>query len=401
MTNCHKLIPEITAQHALLSAIRRDLHAHPELGFSEWRSADLVAQHLQNWKIETHRGLAKTSVVGILKAGQSNQAIGLRADMDALPIQEHNQFPHHSQYPGRMHACGHDGHTAMLLGAAQYLAQHRNFDGTVFLIFQPAEEQGGGAQVMIEEGLFELFPMQAVYGLHNWPGLATGQFALSSGPVMASSNTFQIVIEGKGCHAALPHLGLDPIPVAAQLISAFQTILTRNANPTSQGLISVTQVNAGEAINVIADQCTLSGTVRTFDNDLLDLIEQRMSELSQHICAAHGMTCQFEFTRNYPSTINHPQAVEIAKQAMQQTVGEANVIAQQPTMGAEDFAFMLQKIPGCYGFIGNGSGDHRTPGHGEGPCTLHNASYDFNDDLLPIGASYWVNLVERCLPKKD
>jgi amidohydrolase len=391
------LIPEILDQQTNLSRLRRDIHAHPELGFKERRTADLVAECLQTWNIPIERGLAETGVIGIIKAGNSRRAIGLRADMDALPIQERNRFAHASQHAGTMHACGHDGHTVMLLGAAQYLAQHRSFDGTVYLIFQPAEEHGGGAQVMIEQGLFERFPMQAVYGLHNWPGLATGQFAASSGPVMASSNTFQIVIKGLGCHAALPHTGLDPVPVAAQLIGAFQTILTRNANPIDQGLISVTQIRAGEAINVIADCCTLSGTVRSFDNALLDLIERRMKELSHHICAAHQMSCEFEFSRNYPSTINHAQETQLAREAMTQIVGADNVVQQQPTMGAEDFGFMLQSVPGCYAFIGNGEGTHRPHGHGAGPCTLHNASYDFNDDILAIGASYWVRLTEHYL----
>ncbi|OAI01083.1 M20 aminoacylase family protein [Methylomonas methanica] len=391
------LIPEIVANIAGIRELRRDIHAHPELCFEEVRTAELVAAKLTEWGIPIHRGLGKTGVVGIIKAGSSDKAIGLRADMDALPMHETNSFAHASRYPGKMHGCGHDGHTAMLLAAAQYLAIQRHFDGTVYLIFQPAEEGGGGADEMIKDGLFELFPMQAVYGMHNWPELPAGQFAVSPGPVMASLNTFSIVIRGKGCHAALPHLGLDPVPVAAQMIMAFQTILTRSANPLDNGLISVTMVHAGEATNIIADTCKLAGTVRTFSNQLLDLIETRMREVARHICLAHGMECDFEFKRSYPPTVNHGQAVAVSRSVMTRMVGERRVLEQKPTMGAEDFAFMLQKLPGSYCFIGNGSGDHRSKGHGAGPCTLHNTSYDFNDDILPLGATYWVRLVEACM----
>ena len=392
------LIQDIVANLDNIGQFRRDIHAHPELSYQEFRTADAVANQLLEAGIAIHRGLGKTGVVGIIQSGNSARSIGLRADMDALPMQEHNQFTHASQNAGVMHACGHDGHTAMLLAAGQYLVKQQDFDGTVYLIFQPAEEHGGGAQAMINDGLFELFPMDAVYGMHNWPGLAVGEFAVSTGPVMASSNTFKIRIEGKGCHAALPHLGLDPIPVAAQLITALQTILTRNIHPLDNGLISITQVNAGSTTNVIADSCELAGTVRTFNTPVLDLIEQRMRELIQYICQAHNIQYQFEFSRNYPPTVNHAESVAIARQVMVNLVGEANTVNQQPTMGAEDFAFMLQQLPGCYCFIGNGDGDHRSQGHGAGPCTLHNASYDFNDAILPLGASYWVKLVEHCLP---
>lgn len=393
----YNLIPEIVAASAAIQALRRDIHAHPELCFEERRTADLVATQLHAWGIPMQRGLGKTGLVGIVKAGNSSRAIGLRADMDALPMHEHNRFAHASRHPGKMHACGHDGHTAMLLAAAQYLATQRRFDGTVYLIFQPAEEEGGGADAMIRDGLFERFPMQAVYGMHNWPGLPVGQFAVSPGPVMASSNTFRITIRGKGCHAALPHLGLDPVPVAAQLIGALQTIVTRNVHPLDSALISVTQVHVGEAYNVIADSCEVAGTARAFSDQVLDVIEQRMRELVVHTCQAYGMACEFVFNRGYPPTVNHANEVAIARQAMEDVVGVDAVIAQRPTMGAEDFSFMLQALPGCYAFIGNGDGEHRSPEHGAGPCSLHNGSYDFNDALLPIGASYWVRLVERCL----
>jgi amidohydrolase len=393
----YAIIPEIQAQIPMIRNIRRDIHRHPELCFTEYRTADLIVEKLQEWGIPLHRGLGKTGVVGILKAGRSERSIGLRADMDALPIIEANEFAHASQYHGKMHACGHDGHTAMLLAAAKYLVEHPRFDGTVYFIFQPAEEGGGGARAMIEDGLFKLFPMQAVFGMHNWPGLAVGQFAVSSGAVMASLNTFRIKIRGRGCHAALPHQGLDPVPVAAEIILALQTILTRNLSPLESGLLSVTQIHAGNADNVIADDCNLSGTVRCFDDELLARMEQRMFEITQHICLAHGLEFDFAFQRCYPATINDQRQVEVSRQVLAKLVGESNVCDQQPTMGAEDFAFMLQCIPGSYCFIGNGDGAHRDGGHGAGPCSLHNASYDFNDELLALGASYWAKLVTECL----
>ena len=390
-----KIIDSIAQQAAGMARIRRDLHAHPELCFQEARTADVVAQQLAQWGIAVHRGLGTTGVVGILKNGTSPRAIGLRADMDALPIQESNTFSHASRHPGKMHACGHDGHTAMLLAAAQHLATQRNFDGTVYLIFQPAEEGGGGAREMIKDGLFEKFPMEAVFGMHNWPGGEVGQFAASAGPVMASSNEFRIIIRGKGGHAAMPHTGLDPVPVACQLVQAFQTIISRNKKPVDAGVISVTMIHAGEATNVIPDSCELRGTVRTFTLAVLDLIEQRMRQLAEHTCAAFEMTCDFEFVRNYPPTLNHAGATEFAREVMAGIVGADKVLAQEPTMGAEDFSYMLQAVPGCYSFIFNGDGAHREGGHGGGPCTLHNPSYDFNDALIPLGATYWVRLAEQ------
>jgi amidohydrolase len=389
------LLDSIVSQSAQLVAIRRDIHAHPELCFQENRTADLVAAKLTEWDIPIHRGLGKTGVVGIIKGGDSDRALGLRADMDALPLQEFNTFAHASRHQGKMHACGHDGHTAMLLAAAQHLAKHRNFDGTVYLIFQPAEEGGGGAREMIKDGLFKEFPMQAVFGMHNWPGPKVGTFAISPGPVMASSNEFRITIHGKGSHAALPHNGIDPVPIAAQLVQAFQTIISRNKKPVDAGVISVTMIHAGEATNVVPDSCELQGTVRTFTLEVLDLIEQRMREISQGICAAMGATCEFEFVRNYPPTVNHVAESEFLRQVMVDMVGAENVSAQEPTMGAEDFAYMLQACPGAYAFIANGDGVHREMGHGAGPCTLHNPSYDFNDDLIPLGGSLWVRLVEK------
>jgi hippurate hydrolase len=392
-----KVIELIAAQAATHAVARRDIHAHPELGFEEIRTADLVAQKLTEWGIPVHRGLGGTGVVGIVKNGSSQRAIGLRADMDALPMQEFNTFAHASRHDGKMHACGHDGHVAMLLAAAQYLALHRNFDGTVVLIFQPAEESGGGAREMLRDGLLEKFPLQAVFGMHNWPGMPVGSFAASPGPVMASSNEFKITIRGKGGHAALPHNGIDPVPVACQMVQAFQTIISRNKKPIDAGVISVTMIHAGEAKNVIPDSCELQGTVRTFTPEVLDLIERRMQEVAEHTCAAFGASCEFEFVRKYPSTINSAREAALARQVMVDIVGEAQVMVQEPTMGAEDFAFMLQARPGAYCFIGNGEGSHREIGHGGGPCMLHNPSYDFNDALIPLGGTYWVRLAEAWL----
>ncbi len=394
-----KVLDSIVTQAAQIAALRRDIHAHPELCFQEVRTADLVAAKLTEWGIPIHRGLGTTGVVGIVKNGTSTRAVGLRADMDALPMQEFNTFDHASRHAGKMHACGHDGHTAMLLAAAQYLATHRDFDGTVYLIFQPAEEGGGGAREMIKEGLFEQFPVEAVFGMHNWPGLPVGSFALSAGPVMASASEFKITIRGKGSHAALPHNGIDPVPVACQMVQAFQTIITRNKKPVDAGVISVTMIHAGEATNVVPDSCELQGTVRTFSMEVLDMIERRMRQVAEHVCAAHDAACEFAFERNYPPTINSEAEARFAREVMAGIVGEENVRVQEPTMGAEDFAFMLQAKPGAYCFIGNGDGMHREMGHGGGPCTLHNPSYDFNDDLIPLGATYWVQLAQTWLSR--
>jgi hippurate hydrolase len=392
-----KLIDSLVSQAAGIAAVRRDLHAHPELCFQEVRTADTVAAKLTEWGIPFHRGLGTTGVVGIVRNGTSTRAVGLRADMDALPVTELNTFEHASKYLGKMHACGHDGHTAMLLAAAQHLAKHRNFDGTVYLIFQPAEEGGGGAREMIKEGLFEQFPMEAVFGMHNWPGMKAGQFAVSPGPVMASSNQFHITVRGKGGHAALPHTSIDPVPIACEMVQAFQTILSRNMKPIEAGVISVTMFHAGEAPTVIPNDAELRGTVRTFSIEVLDLIETRMKQISESICAAHGARCEFDFIRTYPPTVNtHAEAV-FARQVMAGIVGEQNVLLQEPAMTAEDFAFMLQARPGAYAFIGNGDGTHRDMHHGAGPCTLHNASYDFNDNLIPLGSTYWVRLAEQFL----
>ncbi|HWU98796.1 MAG TPA: M20 aminoacylase family protein [Oxalicibacterium sp.] len=395
------LIDPILQFQTELQAIRRSIHAHPELCFEERDTAELVARKLTEWGIPVLRGMGITGVVGIIKNGTDDRAIGLRADMDALPMQEINTFPHASKNDGKMHACGHDGHTAMLLGAAHYLAQHRNFDGTVYLIFQPAEEGGGGAKRMIDDGLFKQCPMEAVFGMHNWPGIPAGHFGVTAGPMMASSNEFEVIVRGKGAHAAQPHKGVDPIMAAIQIAQGWQTIVTRNRNPLDAAVLSITQIHAGSATNVIPNDATLIGTVRTFDMKVLDLIESRMRVIAEHTAQAFDATVEFRFTRNYPPLINHQRETIFAANVLKEIVGANNVDTQvEPSMGAEDFAFMLQEKAGCYVFIGNGEGDHRDVGHGLGPCNLHNPSYDFNDDLLPIGATYWVRLAETFLKQK-
>ena len=391
------VLPELLAQSDAMRVLRRDIHAHPELCFQEERTSEMIARTLAAWGIEVHRGLGKTGVVGVIQGRPGPRSIGLRADIDALPMTEHNQFAHASRYAGRMHACGHDGHTAMLLSAAQHLAATRDFDGKVILVFQPAEEGGGGAREMIQDGLFERFPMDAIFGMHNWPGMPAGTFAIKDGPCFASSNEFHITIRGKGCHGAMPHLGIDPVPVACQLVLAFQTILTRNLRPIETGVISVTMIQAGEATNVVPESVTLQGTVRTFTDETLDLIEERMRELSHQLSAAFGATAEFEFQRNYPPTRNHSAETAFARQVMTEVVGPERVELFEATMGAEDFSFFLQHKPGAYFVIGNGDGTHREGGHGLGPCTLHNPSYDFNDELIPLGGTLWVKMAQRWL----
>ena len=390
-----RLLDTVLAQGEAITALRRDIHRHPELCFQEQRTSDLIAAKLTEWGIPVIRGLSKTGVVGIVQNGSSPRAVGLRADIDALPMTEKNAFAHASAYPGRMHACGHDGHTAMLMAAAQHLSRYRNFDGTVYLIFQPAEEGGGGAREMIKDGLFERCPMDAVFGAHNWPGMPAGTFALAPGPVFASSNEFKITLRGKGAHGAMPHLGLDPVPAACQLVTAFQTIINRNKRPIDTGVISVTMLKAGEATNVIPDSVELQGTVRTFTVEVLDLIERRMKELTEGLAGAFELTAEFDFHRNYPPTVNHVAETAFVRQALLDM--GATVQDFEPTMGAEDFSYYLLHKPGCYFLIGNGDGTHRVGGHGLGPCTLHNPSYDFNDALIPVGGTMWVRLAEAFL----
>ncbi|MDR2839254.1 MAG: amidohydrolase [Azonexus sp.] len=377
---------------AELTALRRDLHAHPELAFDEYRTADRVAAELARYGLEVHRGIARTGVVGVLKAGDWPRLIGLRADMDALPVAELNDFAHQSQHPGKMHACGHDGHTAMLLGAARYLAAHPDFDGTVVFIFQPAEESEGGAAVMIEDGLFERFPVEAVYGLHNWPGLPVGQMAVMPGPVMAGTCDFEITVRGHGCHAAMPHQGIDAIVTGAQLVQALQTVVSRNLHPCEAAVVSVTQFHAGESWNVIPEEVILRGTLRSFKPEVQELLESAIKRLCNGVAAANGALISVTFDQRYPPTVNSPAEARFCQEVAAATFGQEQVLTNVlPSMGAEDFAYMLREKPGCYVWLGNGPGT--------GGCTLHNPHYDFNDELLKLGVNYWVRLVQRALPR--
>jgi hippurate hydrolase len=373
-----------------LKAWRRELHAHPETAFEEKRTADFAAAKLASFGIEVHRGLAGTGVVGVLKNGDGPM-VGLRADMDALPIEEANDLPYRSIHHGRMHACGHDGHTTMLLGAARLLAQSRSFRGAVAFIFQPAEENEGGGRVMIEQGLFHKFPIESVYGLHNWPGLPAGQMAVCAGPLMAAFDIFELTIRGHGAHGAMPHMGIDPIVVAMQVVASWQTIASRNVEPVDAAVVSVTQIHAGDTWNVIPETVVLRGTTRSFKGETQALIERRMREIADGVCAAFGARNEFRYERRYPATVNTAAEAALAHRAAVRVVGEANIDTQPtPSMGAEDFSFMLRKKPGCYVWLGNGSA--------EGGRNLHSPRYDFNDEVLPIGVSYWVSLVETLLP---
>ncbi len=376
---------------AELTALRRDIHAHPELAFDENRTSDIVARELERYGLEVHRGIARTGVVAVLRAGSSQRMIGLRADMDALPLCELNEFPHHSRHQGKMHACGHDGHTAMLLGAARYLTEKPDFDGIAVFIFQPAEESEGGAAVMIEDGLFERFPVEAVFGLHNWPGIPVGEMMVMPGPVMAGTCAFEIVVRGHGCHAAMPHQGVDSIVAGAQLVQALQTVVARTLHPCESAVVSVTQFHAGEAWNIIPEEVVLRGTIRTFKPEVQEAVERAIERLCSGIAAANGAQINVVFDHRYPPTVNSAAEAKFCQQVAAEVFGPEKVLTDiLPSMGAEDFAYMLNEKPGCYVWLGNGPGT--------GGCTLHNPHYDFNDELLTLGASYWVNLVRRYLP---
>ncbi|GHT91589.1 hydrolase [Betaproteobacteria bacterium] len=375
---------------AELTVLRRDMHAHPELAFAEKRTADIVARELQAYGLEVHRGLAKTGVVGVLRAGSGKRMVGLRADMDALPLDEQNDFAHRSTHAGCMHACGHDGHTAMLLGAARYLAEHPDFDGRVAFIFQPAEEAEGGAAVMIEEGLFERFPVESVYGLHNWPGLPVGTMAIHAGAVMASTCRLEMTVSAQGSHAAMPQQGVDAIVTACHLVTALQTVAARNLSPLDAAVVSVTQFHAGSAWNILPDEVTLRGTIRTFKPEIQAAVEAAVSRLCQGMAASFGARIEVSFNRLYPPTINTAAEAATCRRVAEKALGHKNVLTDiAPAMTAEDFSFMLQKKPGCYVWLGNGSG--------EAGCTLHNPNYDFNDEVLSVGIAYWVELVREIL----
>ncbi len=380
--------------HQQMISWRHYLHQHPELRFEEFITSDYIASVLESYQIELHRGLAVTGIVATVHGTKNGDAIALRADMDALPIQEKNEFAHKSTHDGKMHACGHDGHSTMLLGAAVYLKEHNDFAGTVHFIFQPAEEGGGGGEKMVEEGLFDMFPCKAVYGMHNWPGLAQGQFAVHDRAVMAAVDSIHITIKGKGGHAAMPDQLIDPVLTGAQVITALQTVVSRNLPPVDSAVISITMVAAGHASNVMPNEMKLKGTLRYFDPEKGETIKRRMQQLVEHTCKAMGASNSFEIISGYPATINTPKHAKICAQAVADIIGENNVIRDMPpSMGAEDFSYILNESEGAYIWIGNGEVAEQT----ESACMLHNTEYDFNDDILHLGASYWVRLVQNIL----
>ena len=383
------LIKDIENFHDEMTIWRRDIHQHPELAFEETRTSDFVAEKLKEFGIETHRGMAKTGVVGTIKNGEG-PSIGLRADLDALPLDEKNTFEYASAKLGKMHACGHDGHTTMLLGAAKYLAKSKNFQGTVHFIFQPAEEGGGGGDIMVKEGLFEKFHVDSVYGMHNWVGLEAGHFGVGVGPIMAAADTFDLIINGKGGHAAMPQQCIDPIIVASQVLTALQSISSRNTHPVDSLVISVTQIHAGDAYNIIPDTVKMHGTVRTFLPETRDEIPSKMLKVSEGVCNAMGASCELNYIHGYPATVNSITETDISAKAAIDLVGEDKVVRNPtPSMASEDFSYMLQARPGCYVWLGIGTVEDKNR------FSLHSSNYDFNDHVLPIGAAYWATLVEN------
>jgi amidohydrolase len=385
----------LRAQHVELTAMRRDLHAHPELGFEEHRTAEVVTRELAALGVEFHAGVGKTGVVGVIRgeSTRSGRTIGLRADMDALPMHEENNFAHVSRFKGRMHGCGHDGHTTMLLAAARYLASTRRFDGTVYLIFQPGEEGFGGGKAMVDDGLFERFPADQIYALHNWPGLPPGQIAVRPGPMMAAADRIEIHIEGRGGHGAHPYLSIDPVLVAGHIITAVQSIVSRNVSPIDNAVVSLCAMHAGNlaAMSVIPRDARLVGTVRTFRAKTQDDIERRLNDLVHSIAAAFGATATLKYERMYPATINTEREAEFAASVADSLVGPSNVVRDlEPSMGSEDFSFMLQQRPGAYARLGQGGA--------ESGCFLHNTRYDFNDEVIPLGGGYLAALAEAAMP---
>ena len=385
-----KIIKDLIDLQPEMQNWRRDIHSHPEIAFEEHRTAKLVADKLESFGLEVETGIAGTGVVGTLKKGTGNRSIGLRADLDALLINETNDFPHKSKIPGKMHACGHDGHTTMLLGAAKYLAEKGNFDGTINFIFQPAEENEGGGKVMIDEGLFDKYPVESVYGMHNIPGMPVGSFAMKPGPIMASFDIFNLKIIGKGGHAAMPHTAIDPIIIGTKIVDAYQSIVSRYIDPQQPVVLSVTQFHGGDAYNVIPNEIEMKGTIRCFSSTVQLAMEKQMKQITSSICSAYGADYEFEYEHRYPATVNSEDEVEVSAKVAKEISGEDMVsLSPTPSMGSEDFAFMLQEKPGSYIWIGNGDQ--------EGSCMLHNPGYDFNDEILPIGATYWVNIAEETL----
>ena len=381
--------------HDQMVTWRHHIHKHPELSFKEEMTSDYIASVLESHNIEMHRGLAVTGIVATIHGTKKGKTIGLRADMDALPIQEKNEFNHKSVHDGKMHACGHDGHSTMLLGAAVYLKEHNNFAGTVHCIFQPAEEGGGGGRVMVEEGIFEKFPCDAVYGMHNWPGLAEGQFAVHDTAVMAANETLKITIKGKGGHAAMPDQCIDPIMIGSQVVTALQSVVSRTVAPLDAAVISITMVDAGFVSNVIPNEMNLTGSLRYFKTEVGDEVKNKIESIAKGISESMGATATFSSTPNYPATVNTPKHAQLCAQAAEKVVGKKNVLRnEKPSMGSEDFSFLLNASEGAYIWIGNGLVPEDSP---EGGCMLHNTQYDFNDEILPVGSSYWVELVRYLL----
>ena len=388
-------VAHISAWHAEFAALRQDLHMHPELGFEEHRTAKIVADRLEALGIEHHTGIGQTGIVAVIRGrgDASGRTVGLRADMDALPMQEENEFAHKSRYDGRMHGCGHDGHTTMLLAAARYLHETRNFDGTAYLIFQPGEEGYAGARAMIEDGLFERFPAEQVYALHNWPGLPPGRIGITPGPAMAAADRIEITIDGRGGHGAHPHAAIDPVLVAGHIITAVQSIVSRNVSPIDTAVVSLCAMQAGNpgAMSVIPAHAKLVGTVRTFRPATQDMIERRLNELVPTLAAAFGAHATLKYERVYPATVNHDADAAFVMRVAESLVGAENVARNlDPSMGSEDFAFMLQARPGAFARLGQGGA--------EGGCFLHNSTYDFNDAVIPLGAGFLASIVEQAMP---
>jgi len=389
------LIKTKSELHEQMVTWRHYIHKHPELSFKEEMTSDFIASVLESNNIEMHRGLAVTGIVATVHGTKKGKAIGLRADMDALPIQERNEFSHKSIHDGKMHACGHDGHSTMLLGAAVYLKQNNDFSGTVHFIFQPAEEGGGGGRVMVEEGIFEKFPCEAVYGMHNWPGMAEGQFAVHDTAVMAANETLKITIKGKGGHAAMPDQCVDPIVIGAQIITAIQSVVSRNVAPLDSAVVSVTMVDAGFVSNVIPNEMNLTGSLRYFKSEVGNDVKKKIKTIAEGISQSMGATASFSSVPNYPATVNTPKHAKLCASAAEVVVGRTNVLRnEKPSMGSEDFSFLLNASEGAYIWIGNGLVPEDGP---EGGCMLHNTQYDFNDEILPLGSSYWVELVKGIL----
>lgn len=389
------LADRLKAQIAPFVALRRDLHRHPELGLQEFRTSGLLAEKLQAWGYTVTRGMAGTGLVAQLRRGRGTRRLGIRADMDALPIQEHNTFAHRSAHDGVMHACGHDGHTAMLMAAAHHIATEVDFSGTLNLIFQPAEEHPGGAKLMIEQGLFDQFPCDAVFALHNMPGIPAGHLTFIDGAAMASSDDVTIVLRGTGGHGAMPHRAQDPVVAAASIVMALQTIVSRNVSPTDSAVITVGSIVAGQANNVIPESARLTLSVRALDREVRRLLQQRITDLVDAQAKSFNVTADIDYRLDYPVLVNSRSETEWARQIAIDLVGEAHVTRSgTPLTGSEDFAFMLEKCPGCYFLIGNGAPDAALPAHA---CMVHNPGYDFNDEILPLGAAFWSLLTQRYL----